>query len=299
MELFSRYALWDSAFSEAAPDIWARQTFEYSGRRPLTLSVSVQFRSNPARWKVARRRCFAAEVENRIRCAGCQRTHCQRARFKLNAMFFDLAQLGVRDSYKLLTGVVVPRPIALVTSVSPSGLVNAAPYSFFNLLGSDPPVVALGVGDRKSGEGKDTASNIETSREFVVNIVDESLASAMNDCAVDFPANWSEIETLGLETTPGQVVRVPHLSGAPASLECRFHSTLHIGRNRIIVGEVVGLWVRDEFVDSQKFYVQTNEMHIIGRGGGGNEGGYFRTSDSFGLKRQSFDEWQEENGENS
>jgi flavin reductase (DIM6/NTAB) family NADH-FMN oxidoreductase RutF len=210
-------------------------------------------------------------------------------------MFFDLAQLGVRDSYKLLTSVVVPRPIALVTSVSPSGLINAAPYSFFNLLGSDPPIIALGVGDRSPGEGKDTAHNIETSREFVVNIVDEALAPAMNDCAVDFPANWSEVETLGLATSQGQIVSVPHLSEAPASLECRFHSTVHIGRNRIILGEVVGLRVRDEFVDAQKFHVQTGEMNIVGRGGGGNEGGYFRTSDTFGLKRQSFDEWQRQN----
>ncbi len=209
-------------------------------------------------------------------------------------MFFDISQIQARDAYKLLTGVVVPRPIALVTSVSEAGLVNAAPYSFFNLLGSDPPVVALGVGDRKPGQGKDTARNIETRGEFVVNIVDEALAEKMNDCAVDFPANWSEAEVLGLAVEDGQIVRVPRLAQAPASLECRYHSTVEIGRNRILLGEVVGVWLRDEFVDADKFYVATNDMKIIGRGGGGAEGGYFRLGDSFGMKRQTFEEWQRE-----
>ncbi len=211
-------------------------------------------------------------------------------------MFFDISQIQARDAYKLLTGIVVPRPIALVTSVSETGLVNAAPYSFFNLLGSDPPVVALGVGDRKPGEGKDTAQNIETRGEFVVNLVDEALAEKMNECAVDFPANWSEVEVLDLKTQDGQIVRVPRLANAPASLECRHHSTVQIGCNRIILGEVVGLWIRDEFVDAQNFYVATNDMKLIGRGGGGVEGGYFRLGDSFGMKRQNFEQWQAQHG---
>lgn len=209
-------------------------------------------------------------------------------------MFFDLPQLSVRDAYRLLTGVVVPRPIALVSSLSESGVVNAAPYSFFNLLGSDPPIVAIGVGDKAPGKGKDTARNIETRGEFVVNIVDEALAPAMNDSAVDFPDDWSEAQVLGLQLEAGRSVGVPRLVQAPASLECRHHSTIQIGRNRIVLGEVVGLWIRDEFVDPAKFYVWTNDMKIMGRGGGGNEGVYFRTSDTFGLQRQSFEEWQEQ-----
>ena len=241
-------------------------------------------RSCSGRWEIARRRNFAARLENRD----------ARIQTKLSAMFFDISQISTRDAYKLLTGVVVPRPIALVTSVSQSGVVNAAPYSFFNLLGSDPPVVALGVGDRKPGEGKDTAQNIEASGEFIVNIVDEALAGAMNDCAIDFPANWSEVEVLKLDVEDGQIVRVPRLTKAPASLECRYHSTVEIGRNRILLGEVVGLWLRDEFVDAEKFYVWTNEMKIIGRGGGGVEGTYFRLSDPFGMKRLTFEDWQQE-----
>ncbi|BCM93720.1 hypothetical protein IAD21_05611 [Abditibacteriota bacterium] len=209
-------------------------------------------------------------------------------------MFFDLSQLAPRDAYKLLTGVVVPRPIAFVTSVSSEGIVNAAPFSFFNMLGSDPPVVAIGVGNRPEGGGKDTAHNIEEHREFIVNIVDEALAPSMNESAVDFPSDWSEVETLNLEISDGQIVRVPRLVQSPASLECRYHSTVHIGNNRILLGEVVGLWIRDEFVDPQKFYVWTDKTKIIGRGGGGFEGGYFRLSDPFGMRRQSFEEWQKD-----
>ncbi|RYX81344.1 flavin reductase family protein [bacterium] len=209
-------------------------------------------------------------------------------------MFFDLSQIASRDAYKLLTGVVVPRPIAFVTSVSSEGIVNAAPYSFFNMLGSDPPTIAIGVGNRPEGGGKDTARNIEERSEFVVNIVDETLAPLMNESAVDFPSDWSEIEALGLEISEGQVVKIPRLAQSPASLECHYHSTVNVGNNRIILGVVVGLWIRDEFVDAEKFYVWTDKTEIIGRGGGGFEGGYFRLSDPFGMRRQSFAEWQKD-----
>jgi len=152
------------------------------------------------------------------------------------------------------------------------------------------------VGDRSEGQGKDTSRNIETRGEFVVNLCDEALAFQMNGCAVDFPADWSEIETLNLATALGEAVGVPRLTEAPASLECRHHTSLRIGRNRIILGEVVGLWIRDEFVDAEKFYVATKEMNIIGRGGGA--GGYFHLSDPFEMARQTFEQWQRANDGN-
>src|SRR4028119_647196 len=101
-------------------------------------------------------------------------------------MQFDLRELSSRDRYKLLVSVVVPRPIALVTSLNATGHVNAAPFSFFNVMGSDPPLVVLGIGDRSPGAPKDTAHNIRCAGEFVVNIVDEAIAEKMNICAVDF-----------------------------------------------------------------------------------------------------------------
>ena len=119
-------------------------------------------------------------------------------------MEFDLAGLAARDRYKLLGGLVIPRPIALVTSRSPAGHDNAAPFSFFNVLAEDPPIVVLGLGVAASGGAKDTTNNIRDTGEFVVNLVDEPIAQAMNLCATDFPPEVSEIEVAKLELLPSE-----------------------------------------------------------------------------------------------
>jgi len=109
-------------------------------------------------------------------------------------MQFDLQGADQSQAYRLLASVVVPRPIALVTTLASDGTVNAAPFSFFNLLGSSPPVVALGIGDRDMDTPKDTRANIERTGEFVVNLVGESLADAMNVCGIDFPVGGSGLQ---------------------------------------------------------------------------------------------------------
>jgi flavin reductase (DIM6/NTAB) family NADH-FMN oxidoreductase RutF len=114
-------------------------------------------------------------------------------------MEFDLAKLAARDRYKLLGGLVVPRPIALVTSCSAEGHDNAAPFSFFNVLAEEPPIVVLGIGVAASGGAKDTTNNIRDTGGFVVNLVDEPIADAMNLCAIDFPPEVSEIDVARLE----------------------------------------------------------------------------------------------------
>src|SRR3954452_4526374 len=116
----------------------------------------------------------------------------------ITPMRFDMDQLAGRDRYKLLTGVVVPRPIALVTTLDPVGGINAAPFSFFNAMGADPALVVLGVGNRNREEPKDTAKNIRSSREFVVNLVSEEIAERMNITAVDFPHGTDELAAAGL-----------------------------------------------------------------------------------------------------
>ena len=204
-------------------------------------------------------------------------------------MFFDFSSLPARDVYKLLANVVVPRPIALVTSQNENGLVNAAPYSFFNVVGSDPGLVVLGVGNRAPGVGKDTARNIRERGEFVVNLVSVEMADAMNLCAVDFPAEISEIDIAKLELMPSQLVNVPRLVRSPVSLECREHSTLQIGRNRLILGEVLGVWIGDGFVDAEKLHVATDELQLIGRMGGG--GGYLTLGERFEMPRLDYAEW--------
>src|ERR1700674_3007981 len=121
-------------------------------------------------------------------------------------------ELDPHDRYKLLCGVVVPRPIALVTTLDENGKVNAAPFSFFNVFSEDPPLVVLGLQHKADRSPKDTTRNIHRDGEFVVHMVDEALASAMNDCAVDFPSGESEVAAVGLATSPSVDVKVPRLT---------------------------------------------------------------------------------------
>src|SRR5471032_345156 len=141
----------------------------------------------------------------------------------LGAMIFDISKTSTHDVYNLLIGLVAPRPIAWVTSQDPQGRLNAAPFSAFNYVCTDPPMLAIGVGNRPGPGivGKDTAQNIRRTREFVVNVVNEELAEAMNLSAVDFPPGVNELEIAKLETAPSSVVAVPRIKQAPASLECR------------------------------------------------------------------------------
>lgn len=200
-------------------------------------------------------------------------------------MEFDLTALAANQRYKLLAGLIVPRPIALVTSRDAEGRVNAAPFSYFNLMGSDPPVVALGIGRRSSGEPKDTARNILDVREFTVNIVDEALAHAMNVCAIDLPAGASELAPARLTPAESAQIAVPYVAEAPASLECRLRETVEIGGSIILLGEVVHIHLRDDLFDSEKFYVLTDKLQPIGRMHGG--GWYARTTDLFDMPRFS------------
>ena len=203
-------------------------------------------------------------------------------------MFFDFSQLSARDGYKLLAGSVVPRPIALITSLGEGGVLNAAPYSFFNAIGSDPALVVVGISDGDAV--KDTGRNISARGEFVVNLVARSMAQAMNICAIDFPSEQSEVEAAQLETAPSQLVATPRLSASPVSLECREHTTLLIGRNRVVIGEVLAMWIRDELVDVEKLHVDTVALDLIGRMGGA--GGYTETSQNFDIPRIGYQKWQ-------
>ena len=204
-------------------------------------------------------------------------------------MFFDFSQLAARDAYKLLAASVVPRPIALITSRSEQGIVNAAPYSFFNAIGSDPALVVVGISD--GDKGKDTGRNIRARGEFVVNLVARPMAEQMNICAVDFPPDQSEVEMAELQISPSQRVQVPRLTASPVSLECREHTTLEIGRNRLVIGEVLGLWIEDRFLDEKKFHVDTAALNLIGRMGGA--GGYTETQQPFEIPRISYQQWRE------
>lgn len=208
-------------------------------------------------------------------------------------MKFDTENATPREIYNLLIGLVAPRPIALVTSLSEEGVLNAAPYSSYNYLCTDPPIIGLGVMNRPEGHfvPKDTARNIRRTGEFVVNVVTEDLAQQMNICATDFPAEISEIEMAGLETAPSAVVKVPRIASAHAALECREYTTMEIGRSRIVLGRVVSIYVEDQYIDPSGPYIRAEELHAIGRMNG--LGNYVRTRDSFlNIPRIPYAEWK-------
>ncbi len=208
-------------------------------------------------------------------------------------MNFDVEKARGREIYNLLIGLVAPRPIALVTSRNEDGRLNAAPFSAYNYLCTDPPIVAMGVTDRPAGEfvPKDTARNIRRTGEFVVNVVTEDLMRQMNICATDFPADVNELEMAGLTTEPSQLVGVPRIKQAHAALECREHTTMEIGRSRIILGRVVAIYIEDRFVDPAGPYVKAEELHAIGRMNG--LGSYVKTRDSFlTMPRISYEDWK-------
>jgi flavin reductase (DIM6/NTAB) family NADH-FMN oxidoreductase RutF len=186
-------------------------------------------------------------------------------------------------AYQLLASLVTPRPIALVTSRSPDGKINAAPFSFFNLLGAEPPICAIAPGDRDDGTPKDTARNIRATHEFVVNLVDESIAERMNLCAASLPYGENELEHAGLTATPSSLVKPPRIAEAPANLECTEWGTLQIGDNRVIIGVIKRLHLREELFDGEKKRIRTDKLFLIGRMAAPHW--YCRTRDRFEMIR--------------
>ncbi|HUA38204.1 MAG TPA: flavin reductase family protein [Candidatus Sulfopaludibacter sp.] len=198
-------------------------------------------------------------------------------------MELDLEKQFADRAYHLLVSLVMPRPIALVTTLSPDGGVNAAPFSFFNLLGAQPPIVAFAPGNRDNGTPKDTALNVRATHEFVVNLVDEAVAEAMNQCAASLPYGENELVRAGLTSAPSSLVKPPRIAEAPASLECVEWGTLQIGNNRVIIGVVKRLHLREELFDEEKKRINTDKLFLIGRMAAPHW--YCRTRDRFEMIR--------------
>ncbi len=198
-------------------------------------------------------------------------------------MELDLSGQYAGRAYQILASLVVPRPIALVTTMSEEGRVNAAPFSFFNLLGSQPPILGFAPGDRDDGSPKDTARNIRATHEFVVNLVDEAIAEAMNRCAASLPYGENELDHAGLRAAPSSLVKPPRIAEAVASIECVEWGTLQIGDNRVIIGYIKNLHVRDDLFDSEKHRVFTDKINLIGRMASPHW--YCRTRDRFEMIR--------------
>jgi flavin reductase (DIM6/NTAB) family NADH-FMN oxidoreductase RutF len=182
---------------------------------------------------------------------------------------FDFAELSARDKYKLMIGTVVPRPIALVTTIDPKGRINAAPFSFFNCLSADPPILALGVENHPDMRFKDTGLNIRLTEVFTVNIVSRAIAEAMHLCAVPFPPEHDELQAAGLTAMLGRKVASPWIKEAPAAFECRRYVTLELGKSRqIIMGEILFAHYHSEVIDAQRMRVDPARLDAIARLGG-------------------------------
>jgi len=190
-----------------------------------------------------------------------------------------------RDIYKLMVGVIVPRPIAFVSTISADGIRNLAPFSFFTGISANPPVICFSPMVRGSdGARKDTLLNIEAVQEFVVNVVSEEFAEKMNICSVEFPPEVDEFEMSGLTPVASDLVKPPRVQESHISMECRLIHIVHVSAKplggSLVIGEVLRFHVDDALIDGYK--IDPDKLHAIGRMGGPT---YTRTTDLFDMVR--------------
>ncbi len=184
-------------------------------------------------------------------------------------MHFPASDLNPEQTYRLMSGIIVPRPIAWISSVNAHGVVNLAPFSCYTFVSNQPPMIGVNIG-RKAGQRKDTGRNIMENGQFVVNIADETLLDPLHESAQEHPPEVSEADLLGLPVIPGVVVATPRLSAAPISLECRLHSVTPFGNTgaEFFVGEVVMFHIREGLMQDGK--IDTAMLRPICRIGGPN-----------------------------
>jgi len=181
-------------------------------------------------------------------------------------MDYAASELTPRERYKVLTSFILPRPIAWVTTLGPTGVVNAAPFSFFNAFCEDPPLCMFAANRKPDGEDKDTFINIQRTGEFVVNIADEPLARAMHESSGDFPPEIGEPDYLGLKLAASTTIAVPRLADTPWAMECKLWKLIDVNDDRkLIMGEGLHFHIRDELWDDETMRVHMDRYHPIGR----------------------------------
>ena len=191
--------------------------------------------------------------------------------------------LDPKHIYKLMTSVIVPRPIAWVSTVSREGIYNLAPFSYYAGVSSDPPLVIISVGSKEPGVKKDTWRNIEETGEFVINMVTRDLLEEMNISSLPFEYETDEFEKTGLTPAPSTYVKAPRVKESPVSIECRKYEIIEIGKMGLILGEILNFHIRDDILN-EKGYVDITKLEIIGRLGGANYC-LITKENSFELKR--------------
>jgi flavin reductase (DIM6/NTAB) family NADH-FMN oxidoreductase RutF len=178
----------------------------------------------------------------------------------------ELAQLPVLERYKLLIGLVIPRPIAWVSTWSENGVANCAPFSFFNVISEDPPLCILSFNWRSDREIKHTLKNIRRTGEFVVNLTDEGTANAMHLSGTEIPETESEFTKYGLTPAPAKLVKHPRIAEAAASLECRLERRINFGPEReMVVGEILLIHAREGIIDPVTKRISEDLYRPVGR----------------------------------
>jgi len=199
-------------------------------------------------------------------------------------MKIDPVNLEWKEAHELLVSCVVPRPIAFVSTIGQDGVFNVAPYSFFAGVAVKPMLVGFSAGWKEDGQKKDTLVNIEFSRDFVVNVVNETLSEAMNQASRNYPSYVDEFKETGLTPVKADIVKAPMVAESPINMECRLVQILKFGnlprRNSFIIGEVVRVHIKDELYVNDE--IQMSELKAIARMGGEL---YCRTRDIFEMKR--------------
>jgi len=200
-------------------------------------------------------------------------------------VYLDTREISARDTYRLLIGSVVPRPIGWVTTVSVDDVGNLAPFSFYMAATGNPPTVVLSTSMR-DGEPKDTLRNVKEIPEFVLNVVSEDVAEAMNATSEEFPADIDELLAAGLTAVPSSRVRPMRVAEAPINMECRLVQLVPVGDpttgSTLIIGEVLAWHVRDDIFDADRMRIRQDVLRAIGRMAGD---GYCRTRDQFEMIR--------------
>jgi len=184
------------------------------------------------------------------------------------------------ERYKLMASLIVPRPIALVTTVGANGVVNAAPFSMFNMIGEDPPILMISINRLQDGQLKDTAANILHSGEFVVHMSDEPIAQKMHACGHHFPADVSELSVVGFTAVPSRTVKPPRIAEAPIAFECVLHEKLETPSRYVFIGRIQWLTARDGLIDTKAWRVNLKDYRPVARFGASF---YTRTDDRFAI----------------
>ncbi|GLK42820.1 MULTISPECIES: flavin reductase family protein [Novosphingobium] len=196
----------------------------------------------------------------------------------------DFDAIGAYQRYKLMASLIVPRPIALVTTVNAQGVVNAAPFSMFAMLGEDPPLVMISINRLQDGALKDTAANVLESREFVVHMADEAIAAQMHDCGTTLPPDQSELDLVGFTSIPSAGVKPPRIAEAPIAFECLLWETIETESRYIFLGKILHLHAREGLVDTDLWRVNLQDYFPVGRFGASF---YTRTRDRFALQGEA------------